>query len=73
MKRTMHISLSILGALKEPENWVNCITVNGRLLVTTEEVKSFLLLCHDKGYRLLPMSDCEGFDYVTGCPGHFCE
>jgi hypothetical protein len=22
------------------------------------------------GHEVIPMSKCEGFDFVTGCPGH---
>jgi len=74
-RRTLrHLSLSVEGALTNPENWVDCITVDGKVLTTALEVKAFLEECLALGYELLPMaSDCEGFDYKTGCPGHVIE
>ena len=42
---------------------------NGKDL-TDKEVRDYLRECLDKGYRVLPMGECEGFNYQTGCPGH---
>jgi hypothetical protein len=69
-----HIGLSIEGALKSPKDWVNNITVDGKLLKTVSEVRRFFEEELAMGHKVLPMSDeCEGFDYVTGCPGHLIE
>lgn len=47
-----------------------CITVDGRVLNTVDEIRSCLNRCKAKGYRVLPMHDCKGFDFEHGCPGH---
>lgn len=70
MKTTYHMSLSISGALRRPKDFIGCITWDGRLLMTAREVKQFLEYQQSLGREVLPFSECEGFDYVTGCPGH---
>jgi len=66
----MHPSLSIEAALEHPEEWVDCFFVDGDLLATVGEVKEFLEEQLFWGYKYLPLEDCEGFNYETGCPGH---
>ncbi len=35
------------------------------------DVRNYLYDCLRKGWHVLPLGEpCEGFDYVTGCPGH---
>ena len=41
----------------------------GRTL-TDAEARAYLKECLDKGWRVLPMGDCDNFDYQTGCKGH---
>jgi hypothetical protein len=74
MKSIMHCGLSIEGALRNPKNWVNNIIVDGKCLRTVKEVKRFFEEELAMGHEMLPLSgECEGFDYVTGCPGHTRE
>ena len=74
MKTIKHMSLSVRGALTNKRNLkslVGNITVKGVKLKTAQAVRDFLLDELAKGHELLPMSEeCEGFDYVKGCPGH---
>jgi len=74
MNTIRHVSLSVRSALTNKQtlkSLVGNITVKGVKLRTTEAVRDFLLDELAKGHELLPMSeDCEGFDYVKGCPGH---
>ena len=71
MTTRRHLSLSVRGALNDPEKLVGCITVDGMTLNTIQQVASFLRGELADGHEVLPMSDeCEGFDYKTGCPGH---
>ena len=71
--RILHFAMSVRGALNHPSQLKNCITVDGKKLKTTYEVREFLLDQLSMGHELLPMGDCEGFDYKTGCPGHQIE
>lgn len=79
MKHTIrHISLDVKGALmnwdrKMLKNMASSITVDGTPLKTADDVKFFLLDQLAQGHELLPMADCEGFDWKTGCPGHVEE
>lgn len=49
------------------------ITVDGHTLNTVKEIRSFLQEQLDMGRRVLPMGDCDNFDYQTGCRGHDVE
>lgn len=74
--KTIHLSLSIRGALK---NWSNRMFEglfrddDGRTL-SASEAKDHLLEQLAQGHEVLPMSkDCIGFDFKEGCPGHESE
>ena len=75
MSRMMHFAQDVRGALR---NWdkrmmkrmASSIIVDGKRLKTADEVREFFMDCLASGKELLPMGDCEGFDYKTGCPGH---
>lgn len=49
------------------------MNVNGKTLMTAKEVKAFLREQLALGRRVLPMGDCDNFDYQTGCRGHIVE
>ena len=74
MNKTLHhMSLDIAGALRRAKDLRNCITVGGKLLTTEKQVKQFLEYQLSLGRKVLPFGECEGFDYITGCPGHIIE
>lgn len=50
-----------------------CITVDGKTLNTVDEVKVFLREQQAMGRRVLPMGECDNFDYQIGCKGHYLE
>jgi hypothetical protein len=67
-----HCSLSIAGALKQiPNNDRQSFADddNGRPL-TNRQLRTILQEAHAEGKRVLPMGDCNNFDYQTGCRGH---
>jgi hypothetical protein len=35
-----------------------------------EEARDYLYDCLSKGWKVIPMGDCDNFDYQTGCGGH---
>lgn len=41
----------------------------GRKL-SDEEAREYLYDCLAKGWRVLPVGECDNFDYQTGCKGH---
>lgn len=38
--------------------------------LTDEEARDYLYDCLAKGWRVIPVGDCDNFDYQTGCKGH---
>ena len=68
-----HLCVDISGGIRNAKVWRNCIMVDGRLLRTEKEVKAFLREQETMGRRVLPIGDCDNFDYQTGCKGHLVE
>ena len=72
-RQIIHLCLDISGGIRNAKDLRGCITVDGKTLQTTAEVKNFLQGQLDMGRRVLPMGDCDNFDYQTGCKGHCVE
>lgn len=73
MKRSIHLSLDIEGGIQNAKSLCGAIKVDGRTLETEQEVRAFLREQQAMGRRVLPMGDCDNFDYQTGCRGHLVE
>ena len=72
-QRMIHCCLDISGGIRNAKLLKGCITVDGHTLTTVREIRSFLQGQLDMGRRVLPMDDCDNFDYQTGCRGHEME
>lgn len=72
-RRIIHCCLDISGGIKNAKQLRGCITVDGKTLTTTDEVKSFLYSQLDMGRKVLPVCECDNFDYQRGCMGHDVE
>ncbi len=72
-RRLIHCCLDISGGMKNAKMLKGCITVDGHTLNTVKEIRDFLQKQLDMGRRVLPMGDCDNFDYQTGCGGHYVE
>jgi hypothetical protein len=72
--RKVHVCLSVRGALNqtkaEMKLMASSITVNGKQLKTADEVRNFLLDELSQGHEVLPIGECDNFDWKTGCKGH---
>lgn len=73
MKRIIHLSLDIDGGIQNARLLKGCITVDGRALNTVKEIRAFLCEQKAMGRKVLPMGDCDNFDYQKGCIGHQVE
>lgn len=73
MKRIIHLSLDIDGGIQNARLLKGCITVDGRVLNTVKEIRAFLYEQKAMGRKVLPMGDCDNFDYQKGCIGHQVE
>lgn len=75
MKQRVHMSMNIEGALRNygRKSMKGLITDDDGTEWSDLKVRNYLQECLNKGWRLLPCGDCEGFDYQKGCPGHPME
>lgn len=65
-----HFCMNIDGAIENARTLKGCITVDGHTLNTVKEVRAFLYEQKAMGRRVLPIGDCDNFDYQKGCLGH---
>lgn len=75
MKTRYHLSVNIEGLLNQyKRKKMNRVLVddNGKSL-NDSEARAYLIQAIQEGKRVLPTADCEGFDFVKGCPGHPIE
>ena len=72
-KKIIHMCLDIQGGINNAKMLKGAITVDGKTLKTVKEVKDFLRGQLALGRRVLPMGECDNFDYQTGCKGHPIE
>lgn len=72
-KKRIHLCLDIQGGIENAKELRGCFTVDGRQLNTVKEVRAFLNEQLALGRRVLPIGDCDNFDYQTGCKGHVVE
>lgn len=68
----IHMCISIAGALRnrsarQMKGWLD--DENG-IPMSGTEVRNYFLKAQLEGKRVLPMADCDNFDYQTGCRGH---
>ncbi len=72
VQKLIHMCLDVRGALA---NWSDremrgvFKDKDGRVL-SVREAKDFLMDEIAKGHRVIPIGDCDAFDFETGCPGH---
>ncbi len=71
--RTIHVSLDLRGALMhwKDRRWRRAVRNEAGGFLSPLEVKAAFLDHLARGVKLIPFGEpCEGFDPVTGCPGH---
>lgn len=66
-----HLCLCVRGALKWPKSKLkNMFTKDNGQTATPDEAKEILLDELSKGHEVIPFSQCDNFDFKTGCKGH---
>jgi hypothetical protein len=63
-----HLSCNIAGILKRPDSFLKKLLGDGTR--DAKQIRAELEKMLAEGKRLIPSVGCDGFDYVTGCPGH---
>lgn len=69
------MSLNIEGCLSNYRGRkINIFQDETGKFISDKEARKYLAECQLKGWKLIPMGDCEGFDHFGGgCPGHVLE
>ena len=71
MSKTFHMCVDIEGVMKWPNKELSKLFSEDGQRKPGKYVRDWLKLQLLQGKKVLPMGDlCEGFSYVTGCPGH---
>lgn len=73
MTTIRHMSVNINGFLAAYKNksMKGLIIDDDGKYMSDGEVRLYLHNCQVKGWKKLPMGDCDGFDHFGGgCPGH---
>jgi hypothetical protein len=75
MKTKHHMATNIDGLLRNfNRKKINFMEDGNGNSLSDQEVRIQLSEFKSKGYKLIPIDDCEGFDpFGGGCPGHPCE
>lgn len=69
--RRIHCCLDIQGGIYNAKMLKGAITVDGKKLNTVKEVRDFLKGQLAIGRRVLPIGECDNFDYEKGGLGHY--
>ena len=73
--RRLHVSTSIDGLLslndRDLSNMLNIVQDENGEHPTLEEFRKYLNEEKAKGHRYLPSPECDNFDPVKGCLGHY--
>lgn len=73
MTRNFHMCLDIKGAIKNKlgkKSLKGLFVHDNGVKCTHDEAMNYLLECIEKGWRVIPIGDCDNFDYEKGCQGH---
>lgn len=73
MSKTIHVCLSVRGALKWPKTKLKrLLRDESGAWVSADDARDWLMdqLAMGREVVQLGSKPCEGFDYKTGCPGH---
>lgn len=78
MGKTIHCCISVRGLLhqskRELQRVLRTITRDdGQPFRDVEELREALMDELSRGHEVLPLGDCDNFDYKTGCKGHPTE
>lgn len=72
--KTFHVCVDIERVMRWPDKELARLFTDDGQRRPGSYVRDWLKLQLAQGKKVLPMGDaCEGFSYVTGCPGHAVE
>lgn len=70
--REVHIMIDVNDMLKRSiyDSMSGFFTKEDGSNCTHNEAIEYLEQCRDEGKRVIPLGECDNFDYQTGCRGH---
>ena len=72
--KKVHMKMDINGCLMRSDNEIDGImTDNSGNELSAPEIRKRLKECLGKGWKYIPVGECDNFDYQTGCMGHNYE
>ena len=73
--KIVHLCMNIKGCLRNnsDKDLEGMFQDDGGKDVPVEKAKIFLNQCLEKGWKVIPVGDCDNFDYQKGCLGHPVE
>lgn len=69
----VHMCIDLKGVIKNKfgkKSLKGLFTRQDGTECTHNEAMDYLLECLGKGWKVIPMGECDNFDYQTGCKGH---
>ncbi len=68
----VHLCISIRGALKNwnTSDFMHLFKRDDGTTLTAQEAREYLLDELESGKKVLPVGDCDNFDFQNGCKGH---
>jgi hypothetical protein len=75
--QTIHMSLSVRGALnwdkKRFKDACKWITKKDGTPFSPSGLREMFMDLLSEGKEVIPIGDCDNFDFKTGCKGHPCD
>ena len=69
--QSVHMCMSVRGALRKPDKEIKGILLHeDDTPMTASEVREALFDELAKGHEVIPIGECDNFDYKKGCRGH---
>lgn len=70
----IHMCMSVAGFLRNnPKGKKGMFTRDDGTTLTAKESRQWMLYQQSLGRKVIPMCECDNFDYETGCKGHKTE
>jgi hypothetical protein len=72
MSESYHMSFNVRGLLENSrrKSLKGYFTKDDGTPCSDTEARSYLYECISKGWRLIPVGDCDNFCHQKGCKGH---
>lgn len=75
MTTNYHVCISVSGVLKQShreftKNFKGMVKDDTGRVLSIAEIREEFEQAQAKGWKVLPLADCDNFDHQNGCKGH---